>query len=712
MAIETIDISKYAVTTAHSIKDLKSNISELKKALDTLPIGTKKYADALVSLQTNQAALKNAMHDTNYESNQEADSFAQTAKAAQGLGTSYNALVRRMADLDQQFRATEDAAERASLGKQINEINNQLKKFDEDRGKFGRNVGNYESAINNLSDAFKKTAGSAGAVINPINSATAGFKALSATPAVAILGLLANILSEVVKAMKSSEEGVEGMTAAFGVFSGIGTMVTNLLQGIAKGLGALATAFVGLLEKLGLVNDKMREQQAIAAEEIRIARMERDAIKANADAEKDIADLRAKAVDKEKFTTEERIAMLRRAGELEAKIAQRSKEAAEAAYNLQVRKNALSKSSADDLRAEAEAYAKMVQAQTNYANAVRQNTREINAALKEQRAEAEKAEREQIRADRRKISVNKQLWEERLKHAVKGSEDEYTTRLMILEAEHLMEQKAAQADIEDADEKVQTLILIEKKFEEERLRLVEEYADNIQEAERLEMQNRMNQYEQGSWEYLGAAVELKKYELDTLHQLETESNEQFRARQLEAERAYNDAQRQLIDGRIALMQNYATAVSGIFGTIADLYEQNGEEDEKSVAAAKGLRTASAIIDTLGSAVAAYRSGIESGIPSPGNMILAATQAAAALAAGYAQVRKINAVKVGSSSGGTSAIASPAIAAPSITQVRNITGAKEEDRLNQIASENRVYLVYSDIVKANNASRVRVQETEF
>lgn len=712
MAKETIDISKYAVTTAHSINDLKSNISELKKALDTLPIGTKKYADALLSLQNNQAALKNAMHDTTDESNKEADSFAKTARAAQGLGTSYNALVRKMADLDQQFRATEDAGKRKDLGAQILEINNQLKKFDEDRGKFGRNVGNYESAINNLSDAFKKTAGSAGAVVNPINSATAGFKALSATPAVAILGLLANILSEVVKAMKSSEEGVEGMTAAFGVFSGIGTMVTNLLQGIAKGLGALATAFVGLLEKLGLVNDKMREQQAIAAEEIRIARMERDAIKANADAEKDIADLRAKAVDKEKFTTEERIAMLRRAGELEAKIAQRSKEAAEAAYNLQVRKNALSKSSADDLRAEAEAYAKMVQAQTNYANAVRQNTQEINAALKEQRAEAEKAEREQIRADRRKISVNKQLWEERLKHAVKGSEDEYTTRLMILEAEHLMEQKAAQADIEDADEKVQTLILIEKKFEEERLRLVEEYADNIQEAERLEMQNRMNQYEQGSWDYLGAAVELKKYELDTLHQLETESNEQFRARQLEAERAYNDAQRQLIDGRIALMQNYATAVSGIFGTIADLYEQNGEEDEKSAAAAKGLRTASAIIDTLGSAVAAYRSGIESGIPSPGNMILAATQAAAALAAGYAQVRKINAVKVGSSSGGTSAIASPAIAAPSITQVRNITGAKEEDRLNQIASENRVYLVYSDIVKANNASRVRVQETEF
>ena len=522
---EVIILSVETGEAVKNVGELRANITAYKEALETLDIGSKEYADTLNALQVNQAALKGAMHATTAEGEDQGKTMEQIAKDAMGLGTSYNSLVRQMALLDQQFRASEDDVERMALGKQIKDINDQLKKFDEDRGKFGRNVGNYKSALDGIGDAFQKTAGSAGAVINPVKNVTAGFKALSATPAIAILGLLANILSEVVKAMKSSEEGVEGMTAAFGVFSGIGTMVTNLLQGIAKGLGALATAFVGLLEKLGLVNDKMREQQAIAAEEIRIARMERDAIKANADAEKDIADLRAKAVDKEKFTTEERIAMLRRAGELEAKIAERSKEAAEAAYNLQVRKNALSKSSADDLRAEAEAYAKMVQAQTNYANAVRQNTREINAALKEQRAEAEKAEREQIRADRRKISVNKQLWEERLKHAVKGSEDEYTTRLMILEAEHLMEQKAAQADIEDADEKVQTLILIEKKFEEERLRLVEEYADNIQEAERLEMQNRMNQYEQGSWEYLGAAVELKKYALDTLHQLETESNE-------------------------------------------------------------------------------------------------------------------------------------------------------------------------------------------
>ena len=33
-------------------------------------------------------------------------------------------------------------------------------------------------------------------------------------------------------------------------------------------------------------------------------------------------------------------------------------------------------------------------------------------------------------------------------------------------------------------------------------------------------------------------------------------------------------------------------------------------------------------------------------------------------------------------------------------------------LNQMASNQRVYLVYSDIERANTAARVRVQETEF
>ena len=94
--------------------------------------------------------------------------------------------------------------------------------------------------------------------------------------------------------------------------------------------------------------------------------------------------------------------------------------------------------------------------------------------------------------------------------------------------------------------------------------------------------------------------------------------------------------------------------------------------------------------------------------------MAVANAATVLAAGMAQIKQINSVKVGNSGGGGTApaVVSPVMAAPMVQQVRTITGAREEDRLNQMANAQRVYLVYSDIVKANTAARVRVQETEF
>ena len=51
----------------------------------------------------------------------------------------------------------------------------------------------------------------------------------------------------------------------------------------------------------------------------------------------------------------------------------------------------------------------------------------------------------------------------------------------------------------------------------------------------------MDALQEGSKEYLQAQLELRAYELDTLHQMEGESNEQFRARQIAADKKYKDA---------------------------------------------------------------------------------------------------------------------------------------------------------------------------
>ena len=160
------DVIILSVETGEAVKsvgDLRANIKLYKEALEEAEIGSKEYADILSALQVNQAALKNAMHATTEEGEDQGKVMEQISKDAMGLGTSYNSLVRQMAMLDQQFRAEEDAVKRAQLGSEIKAINAQLKKLDEDRGKYGRNVGNYKSAIEGLSGAFKATAGSASA---------------------------------------------------------------------------------------------------------------------------------------------------------------------------------------------------------------------------------------------------------------------------------------------------------------------------------------------------------------------------------------------------------------------------------------------------------------------------------------------------------------------------------------------------------------------
>ena len=166
MAQEEVTILRIDTGEAvRNINDLKENIKRYKEALSELQIGSEDYKNVLTALETNQAALKNAMHGT-------ATTMEQIAAAAHGTDESYNGLVRRMAILKEELRATDISAEGgaqkfATLAGQINETNEKLKLLDKMQGNYQRNVGNYKSALDGLTGGFKATAGSAASVIQP-----------------------------------------------------------------------------------------------------------------------------------------------------------------------------------------------------------------------------------------------------------------------------------------------------------------------------------------------------------------------------------------------------------------------------------------------------------------------------------------------------------------------------------------------------------------
>lgn len=166
----------------------------------------------------------------------------------------------------------------------------------------------------------------------------------------------------------------------------------------------------------------------------------------------------------------------------------------------------------------------------------------------------------------------------------------------------------------------------------------------------------------------------------------------------------------------ALMEGAASATSAILGSIADMYEANGDVSVEQAERIKAMRIASATIDTISGAIAAYTGTIEV-IKGPAGVILGAVQAAAVTAAGLAQIAQIRNTSVTGGGGGSASGVSVAQAAPStalnLEQVKSVTAGGGTERLNARQQQpSRVYILASDLQAERNDARARVAETSF
>lgn len=791
------------VGTGEAVKnvgELRENIKQLKAALNdqdlSNPEGMKKYNELLGELKINQNALKDAMYATTASWNDITNAatganiaFDHNNKLVNMQGVSYNALVHEMADLKQAWRATTDEMERAALGERINSVNDQLKSMDASVGNYQRNVGNYIGAMDHLTASFGSMGKGAQSVIAPIKGVTTGLKTLSATPAIAMLGLLANVLQKVIEGLKSSEENTNAMTQAMSPFAAIGDTVTKVLQGLGGVLAKVVQGFGKLTSAIFGTNEATKERLRLAKEEAALQQKERENIIANAEAEREVARLRAEAADKTKHSASERIALLEQAGEQERLIAERSVEAAKQQYEIIKSRNALTQSNAEDKKKEAEAYAAVVNAETAYYNKIR----EINAGITEARNAEAKAASDAAKAAKdaaaakiaaEKESIAKALADEvqaatnraeayrhgsveylaamrdvaaleydqmkrqmdetdaewqarRLAAARKLAEaQQATTDALIEEGRLALENemnalatgsldqlaKAVELAKYNLDNIHQAIDESDDEFLARRLEAQQAYQGALQAQNDAEVEEGRQQYEQrlatleeNSLAYLDAEVALKKYELDTLHQLEGESEEAFRTRQLQAEKEYYDAKKAQVQSWMQTLGGMASGVSSILGSIADAMEDNTEMTEEEAKKAKNLRVASATIDMLQGAVTAYSSAQSLGVPM--GPIIGAINAAAVIATGIANIAKIKATQVSANSSSSQTPTVPAqvnapTVSPQVQQVRTLTSASEEDRLNRMADDHRVYILSSDLEAERDQHRVQVEETTF
>lgn len=309
-----------------SLKSAKTYIDKLRASLIDLDETSAEYAERVEEIDKVQDKLNKAMKAT-----------GDKTKDAEG---SYNALSKKMSELKKAFKATNDEAERQSLAKQIVGINDQLKEMDASIGNYQRNVGNYEAAF---------TKGLSGIVTeiealgNPLAIAKRGvlalgqaFKTLIANPVGAVIMAIVVAVKALKKGFEQSETATNSLKRAFSalqpvmnavskVFTGFATIVGNIAEkaipALVNGLQKAGDWMMTLLNKLGIVSDEKLESfrksieaqkeavkttQELTNREIELTEKRREFQVNEAKTALEVEELRAKAVDKEKYTAKER----------------------------------------------------------------------------------------------------------------------------------------------------------------------------------------------------------------------------------------------------------------------------------------------------------------------------------------------------------------------------------------------------------------------
>jgi len=298
-------------------------------------------------------------------------------------------------------------------------INNvdDLKDSIEDVGKETKNVAEESSEMGNQLDAaaggaitkFKGLIGTVGGVVK-------SFKTLRGAIIATGIGALILAIGAVGAAFTNSEEGQNKFSKIMMQIGVVTGNVIDILANLGKGIMSLAKIFSdpaaalqGFKDGIGDAVNGIKNFNEETKKEIKLAgelsdqyaeadRAERALLVARAKANRDRAELLEKAVNKDKFSTKERIGFLEEAGALEEKITNQEIEAARLRFEAKQQENTLSGSTKEDLLEEEQLRARLIDLETAKLTKAKEVTSQV-IALRAEEAAALKVIRDQEAAE-------------------------------------------------------------------------------------------------------------------------------------------------------------------------------------------------------------------------------------------------------------------------------------------------------------------------
>lgn len=709
--IDAANVAQELSRVTYQMATLKELQKNLKKEIDAGNDSTgelaKQYAQAdkeLKLLTASQKALTGQLQSS--------------TKAEHEMGDSFREMDAQLRDLENQYKSLTKAQRETEEGQKMKEqiiaLKQELKDFDAELGNHQRNVGNYSEAI---VDAAGQMGGLGGAIVgatDKMNKAKAIMTIIAAHPLIAILSALVLVLKTIHDAFAANAAAMEKLTGVMGAFSGAANVVNVIVDKIAVHIGVIAEKALALADRLGLLNDDMKESMRIAKEDLAIQEAERDAALQTAEDQRRIAELKAKAQEKDVYSTKERMAMMQEAADLEEGIAKRQYELAKRAYEQQVAKNSLSESSQEDLKKENDLRIAMINAETALFNKQKElngqmvalraealaNARENAAtrleleraledsilelegdATKKAVTQAQRAGEKEIEALRLKLEKFKNTdtkARELLQKLIVSKEKETQQKVteILTKATEERERKVREAAraaaeigvrdtldlaqmrydnaVEDYErlqnlteteiaalyetqEDYQTAVIASQKaFYDAQEALANEKYQREKDRKTNEFEKRKNAAVDDEVELANIEYEQAVYENEQLIKLDEEtknrlftSQEQYEAAVIASNARVVQSQQKAIEAQRKMAQANTSAIAGMMGSLTNLLDQYGEENEAAAKASKAIALGKVAVET-GIAIATGVAQAQS-VPFPANIAAIATTVGTVLA---------------------------------------------------------------------------------
>lgn len=536
-----------------------------------------------------------------------------TTTATKDYSDSLDGERAKLNDMQKAFAALSKEQRESAAGqeflKSIKEQSDAVKAMEQSMGDARRNVGNYAESILQASGQMGGFGKATSAIINPIKGATNGLKAMAATPIIAILNILITIIVKLADKFKQNGAAMESLTKTFGLFNGVGVVVSKIIDGIADGVVWLADKLYELADRFGLISDVAKESARLSSEQLAIQKAENALIAETADRELKISELRARVSEKNKYTAQQRLDFLKEAQRLEKEQSDAEYQLAKRRYELQVALNAQSESSQDDLHKENELYAAMVGAQTAYNNKVRELNAQMTEAQNQLKAEAKAAGEAIVETAEEVAEAEVETEEERAKrireirekYGLVTDEEKYNEQLAMLKQYH-EDELIAEEEYLQAIENLKKKYGIKSATDEEVATVEDEGIDQL----------------------VKDTLGLDKDAIEYYNELLQSGMDKMQAFELASKRmAQNNA------------KNFATAagaMAGAFNDMAQMLNEYGKENEKAQKASKAFALAGILASqaqSIAEGALAISSGIASAqsVPFPANIAAIATTVA-------------------------------------------------------------------------------------